>query len=759
MIIKASLHPIPRRLLPAILLLASLASLWCQEGGAFGLDAKGLAALLAGQDASPALGISPEALDDTGVFGPSAYYYLARWIDSRELSAPGSSEGPAKARLLYRLAFDRAAGIARKEAGLALIDRLRSALSWEELLDASSDFAEWIGPEWKSERPRLDALDALGRGPETIALVARLGSAYAAEAAKDADALAYFGAVADMRGSGKAWPKAFRRLLLERPGSEWTARAFALSATEPRLRALFSSDELHALAMRDALLRKDYSLAYGETLLGPFAAMGRGASQAMIADAGKAFLYSGSLKQGEGGFTAEGWTARFYKARFARSLERWAEAAALFKKAALDAPTKADADSCRWYEADSSYRGALAAAASKGSALARAAAEAAARKDALDGLVAASASWRDPLAFSDLASGLYRDALRARDWALVEAMAARLAPKLAPEMGVRLSYAAARAMELGLGTGKEGGDPELRASRAAARFAAITAAAAAPLHYRALAAWRSGAEPVFLPPEPAKEQASTGAAPEAAESFVAGLASFGLCDIAQAEARSRRAALSDDALRRLAALFASLGRPDCALRLALDLTSRSGYAPRRSDYELLYPRPYLEEIRSLELKEKVGEPLALGLIRSESIFRTDVVSSAGAIGLSQLMPATAAEQAKALGLASYDLKSPRDNLAIGLAHFAELLGRTGGRPLRAMMAYNAGWGRLRTWSAESGDLPDDLMLEALGIDETRQYCRNILQATVVYGQLYYGKTIAETVGELVEGAKADSPTK
>ena len=160
-------------------------------------------------------------------------------------------------------------------------------------------------------------------------------------------------------------------------------------------------------------------------------------------------------------------------------------------------------------------------------------------------------------------------------------------------------------------------------------------------------------------------------------------------------------------------------------------------------------------MRSLKLESRIPERLALGLVRSESVFRADAVSWAGAVGLSQLMPATAAEQAKALGLKTYDLMVPKDNLSIGLAHFASLIDRTERKPLHAMMAYNAGWSRLKTWVAESGDLPDDLMLEALGIEETRHYCRNILQATVMYGELYYGKNVGETVRELVEGDYAN----
>ena len=699
------------------------------------------------------------------------------------------------------MAFDKTSGVVRRTAGLALVAKLSSAGVWKDLLAFCDEYGKSIGAEWKSERPRLEAYEALGGYAELKALATRLSTAYPTEAAKDADALAYFAAVADEGIGGKTWIKSFQAI---------APRTASLRLDEPRIlpdddrfaaQKHFPPEELHALAMRDAVSRKDYGLAYKEALLGPVASMGRLASPAMISDAGKAFLYSGSLKEGEAKFSALGWTARFYRAKFAMALERLPDAAALFKKVAADAPTPADADAALWYAADCDYRAALAAAVALAPAqptaaattaapppaaqataqaalLAKASAEAAAREAALDELAADSSSWHDPAAFADLVNGLFRDALRARDWRLVENMYRRIADKLPTDTAARLAYASARAFELDLidsqAPGPTGADPsfaenrlvmgdkETRASSVAVRFAAIADDPSAPLHYRALAAWRAGIEPTFVPPDSAQSGPdSAPAAPRAAdaveemESFIDGIAAFGLYDIAFSEALSRRSALSDDALRRLASLFSGHGRADCALRLTVELVTRRGFQPRRSDYELLYPRPYLGELRSLQLKPAVPERLELGLVRSESLFRADVVSGAGAIGLSQLMPSTAASQAKAIGLSGYDLSDPKDNLAIGLAHFSSLLGRTEGKPLRAMMAYNAGWGRLKTWSVESGNLPDDLMIEALGIQETRQYCRNILQATVMYGALYYGKTVGETVGELVEGVKPD----
>jgi len=104
-----------------------------------------------------------------------------------------------------------------------------------------------------------------------------------------------------------------------------------------------------------------------------------------------------------------------------------------------------------------------------------------------------------------------------------------------------------------------------------------------------------------------------------------------------------------------------------------------------------------------------------------------------------------------MGIGSYDLKDPKDNLDIGLGHFASLLRLTGGKAMRAMMAYNAGWGKYRNATAAGEGLPDDLLAETVTIPETRLYCRKILEAAAIYDALYYGRGVGETVGGLVEG--------
>ncbi|HET7839699.1 MAG TPA: lytic transglycosylase domain-containing protein, partial [Rectinemataceae bacterium] len=288
-----------------------------------------------------------------------------------------------------------------------------------------------------------------------------------------------------------------------------------------------------------------------------------------------------------------------------------------------------------------------------------------------------------------------------------------------------------------------------------ARYRLILDDTGASLHYRALAAWRLGAEPQLLPPDLPDPQAP----PERGqlEAFIAGFIGFGMADTAYSEAQDRMAGLDQESVRRLVRDIAAAGHIDSSMRLIIALMARPDWEPRLSDYELLYPRPFISELRSIRPRPDVSEDLIYGLVRSESYFSHDAYSRAGAIGLTQLMPGTAAEVASALGMAAYDLRSPKDNIRIGAAMFADLLDETGGRAFRAMMAYNAGRSRLKKWMAESGDLPDDLMIEALGIEETRQYCRNILQATVMYGEIYYGIPVATSVGEIVEGQADKRP--
>lgn len=89
-----------------------------------------------------------------------------------------------------------------------------------------------------------------------------------------------------------------------------------------------------------------------------------------------------------------------------------------------------------------------------------------------------------------------------------------------------------------------------------------------------------------------------------------------------------------------------------------------------------------------------------GLIREESRFNARARSSTGALGLAQLMPATARQVAESLDLppvGSQELLQPVQNIRLGAAYLGQFLKRFGGNPAYAVAAYNAEPGAAERW--------------------------------------------------------------
>jgi soluble lytic murein transglycosylase len=126
--------------------------------------------------------------------------------------------------------------------------------------------------------------------------------------------------------------------------------------------------------------------------------------------------------------------------------------------------------------------------------------------------------------------------------------------------------------------------------------------------------------------------------------------------------------------------------------------------------------------------------------RQESQFAQNAVSHAGARGLMQLMPRTAAEQAGKIGLsfnASALMDQPGYNLKIGDAFYGRLMTYYGGSYPLAVAAYNAGPGNVNKWLKANGDPRTGAVdwidwLERIPISETRNYVQRVLENAVVY---------------------------
>lgn len=134
---------------------------------------------------------------------------------------------------------------------------------------------------------------------------------------------------------------------------------------------------------------------------------------------------------------------------------------------------------------------------------------------------------------------------------------------------------------------------------------------------------------------------------------------------------------------------------------------------------------------------KVDPALAFAHALQESSYREEVVSPANAIGLMQIRPIAARENAPALGLnaATLDLKDPATNLAIGQQALSALAAspNTRGHLPKVMAAYNAGMTPVARWNSEIRDQNDPLLwMESVPYWETRGYVNIVMRNYWMY---------------------------
>jgi soluble lytic murein transglycosylase len=149
---------------------------------------------------------------------------------------------------------------------------------------------------------------------------------------------------------------------------------------------------------------------------------------------------------------------------------------------------------------------------------------------------------------------------------------------------------------------------------------------------------------------------------------------------------------------------------------------------------------YYKDLVLQEAAEEGFHPLFIfSLIRQESFFEGYVQSSAGALGLMQIMPATGDELASRYNwppnYTTSVLLNPSVNLRLGVKYLANQLGYFGGDIYVALAAYNGGPGNAKFWSdLASGD--QDLFLEVIRFEETQRYIKNIAEFMHLYRKFY-----------------------
>ncbi len=145
---------------------------------------------------------------------------------------------------------------------------------------------------------------------------------------------------------------------------------------------------------------------------------------------------------------------------------------------------------------------------------------------------------------------------------------------------------------------------------------------------------------------------------------------------------------------------------------------------------LAYPDRYYDEVRDAVKDGYRYDPrLFHALVREESNFNRQIISFAGARGLSQLMWATAKQTAGWLGVAlsrKSELFDPPTNLTIGGRYLDAMHKQLSNSPFLALAAYNGGASNVKKWVAAHDNPPTDEWVERVPFRETRGYIKRVL---------------------------------
>lgn len=152
------------------------------------------------------------------------------------------------------------------------------------------------------------------------------------------------------------------------------------------------------------------------------------------------------------------------------------------------------------------------------------------------------------------------------------------------------------------------------------------------------------------------------------------------------------------------------------------------------DFDLTYPLAYEPQVKKAQELTGISPAWINAVMRQESLFNAEAVSSANAYGLMQLLLPTARGVAKRWKLPAPTQESlfePVTNLQLGAAYLSELRDKSGGNLLLALGAYNAGPNAVARWLPDQ-PMDADIWVENIPYNETRAYIQKILWHITVF---------------------------
>lgn len=155
--------------------------------------------------------------------------------------------------------------------------------------------------------------------------------------------------------------------------------------------------------------------------------------------------------------------------------------------------------------------------------------------------------------------------------------------------------------------------------------------------------------------------------------------------------------------------------------------------------KLIYPIKYEEYVELYSKEYNLDKYLIYAIIKAESNFKEDAISTSSAIGLMQLIETTAEERAKVTENELEDVNdlfNPELNISLGIDYIAYLINYYNGNEVLAICAYNAGMGNVDEWIEYGVIDSDGNNIENIPFSETNNYIRRVLNNYEIYIKLY-----------------------
>lgn len=157
---------------------------------------------------------------------------------------------------------------------------------------------------------------------------------------------------------------------------------------------------------------------------------------------------------------------------------------------------------------------------------------------------------------------------------------------------------------------------------------------------------------------------------------------------------------------------------------------------------LRFPLQYQDLVKSSAQNQGITPAWVYGIMRKESAFDPKISSSANAKGLMQILPRTAKEVARKLGIKNHrtsDLLIPEKNTRLGAAYLSQMLKRFKGNYAKATASYNAGPHRIPRWTPKH-PIVAPRWIESIPFNETRKYVSAVMAYTTIYDYKLNHKT-------------------